>query len=103
MNREQAEHILDAYVRMKMSESDKDASDALREVILDVMTEYRAKTIYPNITYPHSVWVDTTKQPTNWDGTPKVTCTGTKVTGTGIDPALGINPAAVEGRAGGDA
>ena len=96
MNREQAEHILDAYVQMRMRESDKDASDALREVILDVMTEYRPKTIYPNITYPHPVWVDTTKQPTNWDATPKVT-------GTGIDPALGINPAAVEGRAGGDA
>ena len=31
MNRQQAEHILDAYVRMRMRESDKDASDALRE------------------------------------------------------------------------
>lgn len=98
MNREQAEHILDAYVRMRMRESDKDASNALREVILDVMSEYRAKSVYPNITYPHSVWVDTAKQPTDWDGAPKVTCTG-KLTGTGIDPALGINPAAVEERA----
>ena len=99
MNREQAEHILDAYVQMRIHESDKDAADALREVILDVMTEYRTKSIYPNITYPHSIWVDTTKQPTDWDGTPKVTCTSTKVTSTGIDPALGINPAAVERRA----
>lgn len=89
MNREQAEHILDAYVHMRMHESDKDASDALREVILDAMSEYRAKSIYPNITYPHSIWVDTTKQPTNWDGAPKVTCTG-------IDPAFGSNTAAVE-------
>ena len=92
MNREQAEHILDAYVSMRMRESDKDASDALREVILDAMTEYRAKSNYPSITYPHATWVDTTKLPTNWDGTPKVTCTG-------IDPAFGTNTVAVEERA----
>ena len=89
MNREQAENILDAYVRMRIRESDKDASDALREVILDAMTEYRVKSNYPSITYPHATWVDTTKLPTNWDGTPKVTCTG-------IDPAFGINTAVVE-------
>lgn len=89
MNREQAEHILDAYVRMGMRESDKDASDALREVILDAMTEseYMPKPYYPNITYPHTTWVDATKLPTNWDGTPKVTCTG-------VDPAFNINTAA---------
>lgn len=59
MNREQAEHILDAYVHMRMRESDKDASDALREVILDVMTEYRSSTItVPNITYPQAVPCD---------------------------------------------
>ena len=54
MNREQAEHILDAYVRMRMRESDKDASDALREVILDAMTEYRSSgiTVSPGITWP---------------------------------------------------
>ena len=82
MNREQAEHILDAYVRMRICESDKDVSDALREVILDAMTEYRVKSNYPSITYPNATWIDTTKTnlPTNWDGTPKVTCTG-------IDPA----------------
>lgn len=54
MNRQQAEHILDAYVRMRMRESDKDASDALREVILDAMTEYRTSgiTVAPGITLP---------------------------------------------------
>lgn len=83
MNRQHAEHILDAYVRMRIRESDKDASDALREVILDAMTEYRSKPNYPSITY-----FDTTKQPTNWDGTPKVTCTGT-------GPAFGTNTAVV--------
>lgn len=92
MNREQAEHILDAYVRMRICESDKDASDALREVILDAMTEYRVKSNYPNITYPYATWVDATKTalPTNWDGTPKVTCTG-------IDPAFNTNTVSVVG------
>lgn len=84
MNREHAEHILDAYVRMRMLEFDKDASDALREVIIDAMTEYRAKPNYPSITYPYATWVDATKLPTNWDGTPKVTCTG-------VDPAFNTN------------
>jgi len=51
MNRQQAEHILDAYVRRRMRESDEDASDALREVILDAMTGYKSSTItYPQIT-----------------------------------------------------
>ena len=57
MNRQQAEHILDAYVRMRMRENDEydeDASDALREVILDAMTEYRTSgiTVTPGITWP---------------------------------------------------
>ena len=79
MNREQAEHILDAYACMRIREYDKDASDALREVILDAMTEYRSKpTTWPGIT------VSPTSYPTNWDGTPKVTCTG-------IDPAFNTN------------
>lgn len=51
MNRQQAEHILDAYVRMRIRESDKDASDALREVILDAMTSYQITTA-PSITWP---------------------------------------------------
>jgi len=93
MNRQQAEHILDAYVRRRMRESDEDASDALREVILDVMSEYRVESKYPSITYnPHSVWVDTAKQPTNWDGTPKVT-------GTGAYPVSGINRCWIDERA----
>lgn len=49
MNRQQAEHILDAYRLV----NDEEASAALREVILDAMTEYKASTItIPNITYP---------------------------------------------------
>lgn len=55
MNRQQAEHILDAYVRIRMNEADKDASDALRAVILDAMTEYRSSsgiTVSPGITWP---------------------------------------------------
>lgn len=83
MNRQQAEHILDAYVLMSASKM-KESSDALREVILDAMTEYRVKSNYPSITYPYATWVDTTKLPTNWDGSPKVTCTG-------IDPAFNNN------------
>lgn len=52
MNREQAEHILDAYLSVchkvyadgiyPDTESEK-TRDALREVILDAMTEYRVK------------------------------------------------------------
>lgn len=57
MNRQQAEHLLDAYVRMRIRESDKDASDALHEVILDAMTEYR----YTGITYPYATWNEQTK------------------------------------------
>lgn len=40
MNREQAGNILDAYVLLSTTKT-KAASDALREVILDAMTEYR--------------------------------------------------------------
>ena len=79
MNREQAGHLLDAYEKMARS-YDADAANALREVILDAMTEYRANTPKPGITYPFATWVDNSKIPTNWDGTPKVTCSG-------IDPA----------------
>lgn len=56
MNKEQAGHILDAYVRMRMRESDTDASDALREVILDAMTGYRTSYVS---TYPHTITVPT--------------------------------------------
>lgn len=53
MNRQQAEHILDAYVQTVKFVDDEEPSMALREVILDVMTEYRSSTVtVPNITYP---------------------------------------------------
>lgn len=78
MNREQAENILEAYINMECGGGDNKARASLREVILDAMTEYRVKSNYPSITYPYATWVDTTKTnlPTNWDGTPKVTCSG---------------------------
>lgn len=49
MNREQAENILAAYVVAVQDGVWDDARDALREVILDAMTEVR---YYPTITYP---------------------------------------------------
>ena len=91
MNRKQAEHILDAYVRMRMRECDKDASDALREVILDAMTENRTEPNYQSVKYPYATWCELggeTKLPTVWDGTPKITCTG-------VDPAFRDNTTAV--------
>ena len=77
MNRQQAEHILDAYVRIRMNEGDKEAADSLRAVILDAMTEYKASTItVPNITYPSYPKVTYTDNSTNWDDTISVTCSG---------------------------
>ena len=61
MNREQAEHILDAFIEIhsayktgnRQSVSVDKAYEAMREVILDAMTGYRPSTItVPNITYP---------------------------------------------------
>lgn len=77
MNREQAEHILEAYINLECGGGDNKARQSLREVILDAMTEYKSKptTTWPGITIP------TTSYPTNWDGTPKVTCTGLTVNG----------------------
>jgi len=69
MNRQQAEHILDAYVRIRMNEADSDASDALREVILDAMTSYGTMTITtPRITWP------STDYPTVPTYKPTITC-----------------------------
>lgn len=51
MNRQQAEHILDAYVQTVKFVDDEEPSVALREVILDAMTEYKTYS-YPSITYP---------------------------------------------------
>ena len=53
MNREQAGHLLDAYVRMMMRNPDE-ATDALREVILDAMTSYRVQSV-PSVTVPNIV------------------------------------------------
>lgn len=63
MNRQQAGHILDAYlstyyaVKVDGMHPDTDvekARDSLREVILDAMTEYRSSgiTVSPGITRP---------------------------------------------------
>lgn len=66
MNRQQAEHILDAYIQTVKFVDDEEPSIALREVILDAMTEYRSSPItVPNITYP---------QTTPNYGKPIVTC-----------------------------
>ena len=73
MNRQQAEHILDAYAKKDCENCE--AMDALREVILDAMTAQEQ----PIITLP-------TTQP--WTGKPIVTYTPYKVTCTGTDPAF---------------
>lgn len=77
MNREQAEHILEAYIDMECGGGDSKARQSLREVILDAMTEYRSKptTTWPDITLPAMSY------PIDWGGTTKVT----------INPAFGAN------------
>ena len=81
MNRQQAEHILDAYVDMHRECGCEDVCVvSLREVILDAMTEYKQTSNPWTITYPPKPLVTYTQYPTNWDGTPKVTCSG-------IDPS----------------
>lgn len=52
MNRQQSEHILDAYVYLKMCGDNEEAANALREVIIDAMAEYRLSTITVPGTYP---------------------------------------------------
>ena len=81
MNREQAEHLLDAYVSAK-SAADmhggvyiEECATALRELILDAMTMQAQ----PIITLP-------TTQP--WTGKPIVTYPPYRVTCTGTDPAF---------------
>lgn len=60
MNRQQAGHILDAYVQTVKFVDDEEPSVALREVILDAMTEYKTltttvpSTTIPSITYPQT-------------------------------------------------
>ena len=89
MNRNQAENILDAYyVTVKVYGDDAAAAKSLREVILDAMTSstYNHGTLRtPNGITIGSPWRGEAvpcSYPTNWDGTPKVTCTG-------IDPMFG--------------
>lgn len=53
MNRNHAEHILDAYIELYFNAKHEIAANDLREIILDAMTSYRAVT-YPNITYTPS-------------------------------------------------
>lgn len=54
MNRQQAEHILDAYTDMHRECGSEDACvESLREVILDAMTSYRVTTT-PSITWPNT-------------------------------------------------
>ncbi len=79
MNRKQAENILDAFVLLSTTNA-KAASDALREVILDAMTSYKTSGI--TMGSPWRVETVPCSYPTNWDGTPKVTCTG-------VDPMFG--------------
>lgn len=77
MNREQASNILDAYMRIWRLEVDEDAEKALRDIILDAMTQYKASTItVPNITYPSYPKITYTDNSKNWDGTTSVTCSG---------------------------
>lgn len=75
MNREQAEHILDAYVEMECAGGDNKARQSLREVILDAMTGYRV-TSTPSITLPNTypLTVPNVTQPTPNYIKPIVTC-----------------------------
>lgn len=85
MNRQQAEHILDAYVHLRMRgylqadavSADEEAADALREVILDAMATERVVkeqviSTYPRITlpatenptYPKTTWTSNSTEVT---------------------------------------
>lgn len=76
MNRNQAGHILDAYVRIRMREGDEEAADALREVILDAMTSYSDFSVssYPRITLPSTQPFTTVTTPNVIHNKPIVTC-----------------------------
>ena len=74
MNRTQAEHILDAYVDMKCCGGDNKALSALREVILDAMTDCKPSGI--TMSSPWKVETVPCSYPTDWSHTAKVTCTG---------------------------
>ena len=85
MNREQAGNILDAFVLTLLGREEVDvampnAHYALRAVILDAMTDCKSSGI--TMGSPWKVETVPCSYPTNWDGTPKVTCTG-------VDPMFG--------------
>ena len=55
MTRTQAEHILDAYLLVWSSTNMDAAASALRDVILDAMTDFKTSgyvSTYPSITIP---------------------------------------------------
>lgn len=85
MNRTQAEHILDAYIELELDESGKPqtaAIKALREVILDAMTQYKGSTF--GISAP-------CRPPGTLvacSGTKETVQDGTTVTCSGVDPAF---------------
>lgn len=58
MNKEQAGHILDAYVELECAGGDSKARQSLREVILDAMTSYKTSSYVSN--YPHTITVPST-------------------------------------------
>lgn len=76
MNRQQAEHILDAYTMMARasmeSQEEADAKHALREVILDAMTNCNVTT--PSITWPNTQPFTTFTKPNVINNRPIVTC-----------------------------
>ena len=70
MTRQQAEHLLDAYVDLENGGGDNKARQSLREVILDAMATEPPKLAstypgitYPGITIPTATWVDTNTNP----------------------------------------
>lgn len=87
MNRQQAEHILDAYIELELDTegtTSRDAIDALRDVILDAMTEYKSTSNPWTITYPPKPLVTYTTA----DKMPTV-----QATCAGIDPAFSTTTA----------
>ena len=91
MNREQAEHILEAYINLETVGGDNRARAALREVVLDAMTEYRSKpaATLPNIAVPPATTYNVIATSANTDGSTKATCVG-------LDPLFRTCTAVVE-------
>lgn len=70
MTRQQAEHILDAYLELECAGGDNKARQSLRAVILDAMTSYCVGNI---TTTPHITW-PSTDCPTIPTYKPTITC-----------------------------